>query len=215
MNNTIEAIIFDLGNVIIDIDPKRTLDALKHLACKPEIESEHLQRFDNLNTKLETAIMDPPAFRAETRKLFHLEEVDDEAFDAIWNKLILDVLPHRIRLLDSLSKKYRIFLLSNSNLIHHKYYCDQFRKLFPGRNLEDLFEKAFFSFQLGLRKPDIRIFETVIRQCGLYPPHSVFIDDLTENVNAANKCGLIGLQLKKGTDISGIFDDSLALRLSD
>lgn len=211
MNYSIEAIIFDLGNVIIDIDPKRTEAALGRLARNTDIQLQHLQHFDQLHKRLETADIQPAEFRSQTRQLFHLEEINDEAFDAIWNKLILDILPHRIHLLDSLSKKYRIFLLSNSNLIHHQYYCDQYKRLFPGRNLEDLFEKAFFSFNLGLRKPDVRIFETVIRQCGLNPPKTVFIDDLAENVHAANRCGLIGLQLKAGMDMSELFDRELKL----
>ena len=83
-----------------------------------------------------------------------------------------------------LKSRYRLFLFSNTNAIHYEKFSEIYRKLFAGE-LEDLFEKAYFSHALGHRKPDTSGFELIIRENGLDPKQTLFVDDALINVEGA------------------------------
>ena len=99
---------------------------------------------------------------------------------------------------------YRLFLLSNTIDVHWDYCVEH---LFPYRNhgVEDYFEHCFLSQRMHLAKPDAHIYEEVIRQANIYPDETLFIDDLKENCEAAEKLGIHTFQNVK-------FDDWLSLR---
>ena len=121
--------------------------------------------------------------------------------------MILDFPNERINLLKELSKKYRIFLLSNTNEIHYHQYnkdlIDQY-----GFDLSSLFEKAYYSHEIGMRKPDPEIFEFVLNDSKLIPAETIFIDDLNKNIDVANRMGIntIWIDIKNGDDITKKLD---------
>ena len=204
MNERIEAIIFDFGGVIINIDPSLTERAFYELSENPVLLRKHYNDFLMIHEQLETGSIDAGSFRNQTRALFGLSKLDDATFDTAWNALLLDIPAHRVALLKSLNPRYRLFLLSNTNEIHYEKYCEDFRKIYPGRSLGSLFEDTFFSFEMGLRKPDPEIFRTVIRECVIDPDHTLFIDDTLEHVQAALSCGLRAYHLKPGEEIQSV-----------
>ena len=130
--------------------------------------------------------------------------IDDFTIDITWNKIIGDYPAHRINLLKSLQKHYRLFVLSNTNEIHYKHYISKFREEFNSE-FESLFEKAYWSFQIGKRKPDKNIYEFVIEHSGLIPEETLFIDDSLQNIEPANEIGIVGLYLESEVDISSFF----------
>jgi glucose-1-phosphatase len=204
MKEEIEAIIFDFGGVIINIDPALTEKAFLKLSDSPARLQQSYKAFMHIHNTFEVGSIDATAFRNQTRALFGLSKLDDALFDAAWNALLLDIPAHRVALLKSLNPRYRLFLLSNTNEIHYEKYCDDFSKIYPGRSLRSLFEDTFFSFEMGLRKPDPEIFRTVIRECVIEPDCTLFIDDTLEHVQAARSCGLHAYHLKPGEEIQSV-----------
>ncbi len=202
----IKNIIFDFGGVICNIDVTLTERAFQNLG---------LQRFDKkkavtdtvgLFELFETGRISPADFRDKIRGHFGFA-LTDTAIDEAWNALLLDIPPERISILDSLRNNYRIFLLSNSNKIHYDHYVNDFRVKFGFDDFDALFEKAWFSFNIGLKKPDPAIFRYVLHHCGLQPDETLFIDDTLVHVESAQRTGLNAhyLKIADGQSILDIF----------
>lgn len=202
----IKNIIFDFGGVICNIDVTLTERAFQNLG---------LQRFDKkkavtdtvgLFEQFETGRISPADFRDNIRSHFGLAQTDP-VIDEAWNALLLDIPPERIKILEGLRKNYRIFLLSNSNKIHYDHYVNDFRVKFGFDDFDALFEKAWFSFNIGLKKPDPAIFRYVLHHCGLQPDETLFIDDTLVHVESAQRTGLNAhyLKIADGRSILDIF----------
>jgi putative hydrolase of the HAD superfamily len=111
----------------------------------------------------------------------------------------LDFPLRRLEFLQKLTKKYRLFLLSNTDSIH----IDTFERdngLSFTRDFYMCFEKVYFSFEMGMRKPDAEIFEYLIKNHELSPKRTLFIDDKKENTDAALLLGLQVWNLKVGQE---------------
>ncbi len=192
MENT-TAIIFDLGGVIMDIDVKHTLHAFTQLG----IENIH-QYFGHgfaasFFSDHEAGRISDEIFLEKIKALL-AKDVSDESIVHAWNALLLSFPAARIDLLRELGKKYRIFLYSNTNAIHYNRFSEIFTQTFTGK-LEDLFEKAYFSHQLGHRKPDPEGYLEIIAENELDREKTLFVDDALINVEGAIKTGLKALYM--------------------
>lgn len=207
----VENIIFDFGGVILNIDYQLTIDAFKEIGMdnfeKSYSQATQIHLFDNL----EIGNISPDEFRNGIRKVSQ-KDLSDEKIDYAWNKIILDLPEKRIRLLTALKNKYNIFLLSNTNRIHYDLYIKQLQK-FGYNNFDEIFKKAYFSFEIGLRKPDLEIFEYIINKENLNPDKTVFIDDSIQHIEAAVQLGIQTYHLGKNEDILNLFDEKLELIL--
>jgi FMN phosphatase YigB (HAD superfamily) len=198
----ISAIIFDLGGVIMDIDVKQTLKAFTKLGLK-DIEKYFGHGFAaSFFSDHEAGKITDEEFLNEIKKLLS-GEVSDEAVIDAWNALLLCFPPERIALLREIKTKYRLFLFSNTNAIHYNKFSGIYRNEFSGE-LEDLFEKAYYSHSLGHRKPDASGFELIISENGLDPKETLFVDDALINVGGAIRTGLKGLYLPPGFFITDV-----------
>lgn len=122
----------------------------------------------------------------------HAKGVAKEQIVDAWNAMLVNFPAGRIEFLQGLQKKYRTFLLSNTNAIHH----DAFQSILGDTGLLDsCFEKAYYSHVVGMRKPDKEIYEWVLMENGLSAEETLFIDDTPENVKAAESAGIRGLYL--------------------
>lgn len=201
--SSLRNIIFDFGGVILNIDYQRTEDAFKQLGIRDFAgiysQAEQKQLFDDL----ETGKIGPAQFRDSIRSL--AGPVSDPLIDQAWNAMLLDLPEERIELLESLGKKYRIFLLSNTNAIHYDSFAAYMRNKFKRDIFKDVFEKAYLSFEIGMRKPDKEIFEYVVKQNGLNKEETLFIDDSIQHIHGARAAGLHAHWLEKGTTILDLF----------
>jgi glucose-1-phosphatase len=198
----ISTIIFDLGGVIMDIDVKQTLHAFTKLGIK-NVENYFGHGFAaSFFSDHEAGRLSDEDFLKEIKKLITGEASDEDVINA-WNALLLRFPPERINLLKELKSRYRIFLFSNTNAIHYDKFSEIYRDTFSGE-LEDLFEKAYFSHSLGHRKPDPTGFELIIEENKLDPKKTLFVDDAFINVEGAIKTGLKGLYLPPGFYITDI-----------
>ena len=182
-------IIFDLGAVLLNIDFQRTMAAFKNLGAENTNEFFSAYAQYSFFDEFDKGLITPYEFRNEIKK-FLKKNVTEEMIDKAWNAMILDFPKERIDLLLSYKNKYRTFLLSNTNAIHFPVYNNQLKENFNINNLSDLFEKAYYSYRLGLRKPDKEIFELVLKENNLIPNETTFIDDSPANIATANELGL-------------------------
>lgn len=198
---SIKNIIFDLGNVIINIDPVLSVKAMSKLGFLDFEKSYSLLSQSNLFDSLEKGLITPEQFHNEINAELKTKVSSDEINKA-WGAMLLDFPAQRIELLQSLAKKYRLFLLSNTNIIHFHQYNNDLEKQY-GFGLNSLFEKAYYSYDIGMRKPDAEIFEYVLDDSDLNPFETVFIDDLDKNIDVAGRMGLntIWIDVAKGDDI--------------
>jgi putative hydrolase of the HAD superfamily len=199
---SIKNIIFDLGNVIINIDPELSVQAMSELGFNDFEKSYSLLNQSNLFDLLEKGKISAEGFCAEINSELK-EKVSSDKINKAWGAMLLDFPVKRIKLLQILAKKYRLFLLSNTNIIHfHQYNNDLINQF--GFGLNSLFEKAYYSFEMGLRKPDPEIFEQVLEESNLNPFETVFIDDLDKNIDVAGRMGIntIWIDIAKGDDIT-------------
>ena len=200
----IKNIIFDLGGVILNIDYNLTVEEFKKL---------NLENYDKLFTQmqqsdlfnlLETGKVTPQEFRAEIKKISNIK-ITDKQIDGAWNAMLLDFPTKRIGLLNNLKNKYRIFLLSNTNIIHLEEYNRTLQNNFGLENMSQIFEKEYYSHEIGMRKPNVDIFEFVLSENNLSPSETLFIDDSPQHIDTANKLGIIAYHLTNGETINDIF----------
>jgi len=198
----IKNIIFDYGRVIINIDFKITIDAFKKLGFSEIEKAIFRSGSTKLLTQIEKGTLKPDEFYNQIRRISNLPLTDKDIENA-WNALLLDMPEKRIQLLKNLKNKYRIFLLSNSNIIHFQHYSQEL-KIIHHTSFDQLFEKTWFSFNLKMTKPHLNIFKYVITDANIKPIETLFIDDMEINVAAAKKVGMKGYALLKGEDVTDI-----------
>lgn len=202
----IKNIIFDFGTVIINIDMYGVRNKFLEFGVdNPDDIYTHL--FDNgIYFNLEIGAITPEQFRDEIRSKINVELSDDQ-IDEAWNAIILDIPQERVRMLEKVKENYRIFLLSNTNQIHFDFYNGYFADAFGYESLASLFEKAYFSHEMMVRKPDPAIYEMVLDDAGLIPEETMFIDDMLPNIEAASELGIRGYYLKEGEKMTSLFND--------
>lgn len=186
----IKNIIFDYGNVIFEIDFKRAQEALLQLGIANSQEFFAHKGHHHLFNDFETAAISPAAFRTGIRNAAGNHELTDQEIDDAWNSLLIGVPPGIHDVLLKVKQKYRTFLLSNNNETHYNYILDYLKKEFGMDDNSGLFEKAYYSQQMFLRKPNVEIFEQVIKENGLDPEETLFIDDSPQHIEGAKLAGL-------------------------
>lgn len=200
--NGIKSIIFDFGNVLLNIDPALSAKAFTELGITEGIDFWGSRSSADLLVGLEKGSITPDEFRKGAMKML-VPGVKPQQVDEAWNALLLDLPPKRVEKLKSLKSQYRLFILSNSNQIHYECFMSRFEKEF-GFPLDDLFEKLWFSHQAGMVKPNEEIFRFVLKDASLDPNETLFIDDTLVHVEAARKVGINAVHLQPGMEITDL-----------
>jgi putative hydrolase of the HAD superfamily len=204
----IKTIIFDFGGVILDIDPQITIKEFQKMGFKDVAKTNSKEFIEDIIRKFERGIYTPEVFRKKLKAFLDLE-VSDQKLDDAWNALIYDIPAERIEILEQVKKNYQMLLLSNSNEIHYDLYVRDLQLRFGYREFDELFDKAYFSFDMHLSKPDPEVYEFIINQHDLKPSQTLFIDDNEENIAAASKLGLKTYLLAKPERVRDIFEDGV------
>ena len=190
-DSKIEFLIFDMGNVIIDIDISLTIKALKDDLAENDFVLADEFMTTPLHFDFETGTITEMEFRNGIRMAFK-KEWEDSWIDKVWNTLLLTIPKERVELLKALRKDYKLYLLSNTNSIHFKVVEEIYRRDNGNSNesFRDLFDHLFLSYEMGLQKPDKKIYQTVVETIGARPEECLFFDDLEENLTAAKEVGI-------------------------
>ena len=192
-NRSIHNIIFDLGGVFLNLDFSLTISALQKL-IGIEIYARHHQ-FEFID-QFEMGLLSAAEFRSEIRMLASASGVkqalSDQDIDLAWNAMLKDLPLRRIEWLKGISSKKRVFLLSNTNEIH-KLAFDQIAAKTIGsiKAFDEIFEGAYYSHLIGLRKPTPDIYKYIVDRHGLDAHHTLFIDDTHSNLIGAEAAGIM------------------------
>lgn len=203
----IKNIVFDLGGVLLNIDPQKTIKAFAKLGMEQLVGDNGLSYDHEIFYLMEQGKVTPEEFRNGVRKLLPAK-VSDSQIDEAWTAMLLDFPEIRVQLVKNLRNNFKIYLFSNTNAIHVEKYHFNFRKQ-HGFEVSSLFEKDFYSNEIGFRKPSAESFQEIIRLSGINASESLFIDDSKANVEAAIASGLNGFWLEPGKKIEDLFQEYL------
>ena len=198
-----EAIIFDLGGVILNIDYHLTRKAFEKAGIHNFNDMYSQAAADELFDDLETGKIDPPDFyrKLNERAGVHLSDSD---IRQAWNAMLLDFREESLERIAALRPKYKLYLLSNTNHIHLTAFNEIYHRKKRNIAFPDHFIKAYYSCEMGLRKPNADIFEFVLSENQLDPSTTIFIDDSVQNIAAARSVGLQTILLENGKKIEDL-----------
>ena len=190
-----DSIIFDLGGVLYDIDVQRTKNAFAALGLDDFSKLYTLKEQVDLFDSLEKGQINEEGFVEGINKLSGVPLTPEQVKQA-WNALLIGMPGENVDLLRNLKANgYKLYLLSNTNILHYSSIQTEIQEKFGLNSLDELFDKAYISYKIGMRKPDVEIYEYVIRD--IDPGRSIFIDDNEDNVKASIAAGIPAVQKLK------------------
>ena len=202
----IRNIVFDLGGVLIDIDPQRCIHRFEKLGLTNASSLMSGADFKEVWLRFEKGEIDETEFRGYIRSCCSvLKDVTDDQIDFAWNGMLVSIPRYKLDLLLELRSRYVVYLLSNTNSIYWKWALENPFK-YRGFRAEDFFEKEYLSFRLNACKPEKAIFERVIEDANIDPKETLFIDDRIENTVAATELGIKTYTPKANENWSFLFD---------
>lgn len=194
--STIKNIVFDLGRVVVDIAPENAFNAFSKLSktnCSPaHIEAKMAE--NNIWKSYESGEMTDQEFREWIRQSFDIE-ADNDIIDYSFNTILQEVDPQKVKLIQSLSAHYNLFVLSNTSKIHMDYFLKMMHEKHGIPHFWDCFTKPFLSYEMGCWKPEKSIYQKMLKVGNMVPAQTLFFDDLEVNVQAAEELGIQTIQI--------------------
>jgi putative hydrolase of the HAD superfamily len=126
--------------------------------------------------------------------------MSDAAFDKAWTAMLLRIPKERCDLLKALSKRYDLYMLSNTSDLHTPVFEKMFRET-AGMEMFDLFTKIYYSHEIGFHKPDREAWEYVINDAGIKPAETLFLDDNIHNIKASQELGFQAIHIHERTNL--------------
>jgi len=189
-NPVIKAVIFDLGNVLVNYDVEKAakrFSVASGLTTREIWKRFFLSKFEQAYTRGELSTQEFHSIACKTLGV----SIPLATFRHYWNDIFWEN-PGMDRLLTRIKKHYPLYLISNTNALHFTHIKKQFRIL---RH----FKRRFPSHEVGARKPDLKIYRRVLKKIGLRPEETVFIDDMKSFIAGARKAGMHAIRFKTRT----------------
>jgi putative hydrolase of the HAD superfamily len=196
----VKNLIFDLGNVLYDIDFKKMNAAFTSIGIDGMDKHFTLNKSHKLFLDLEMGFVNEQEFYEGVRALVNLP-LTNEQIQFAWNALLVGFRKNSIDWIKQNNSKYNTYLYSNTNQIHHDYFIAEFESKLAAYPFVSLFKTPYYSHEMGMRKPDPASFSYILEKEGLLPAETLFIDDNEPNVLAAASVGLKVLHLKEGMTV--------------
>jgi HAD superfamily hydrolase (TIGR01509 family) len=190
-----DALLFDLGRVVLDIDFDR---ALAHWArcggCEPADLVERFERGD-VYQRHERGEIDDAAFFADVRRSLRIDISDQQILEG-WNAIIVGEMAGIAPLLARAARRLPLFVFSNTNRAHETHFSRHFAEVLGH------FREIYLSSTIGHRKPEPDAFDHVVKAMGVPAHRIVFFDDLADNIEGARARGLIGVLVRSTRDVA-------------
>jgi HAD superfamily hydrolase (TIGR01509 family) len=194
-----DALLFDLGRVVLDIDFSKTLACWAvHAGCEP---AQLVGRFarDDIYHRHERGEISDAEFFAALRTSLGVE-LSDAQFLEGWNAIFAGEMPGIAPLLERAAKRLPLYAFSNTNGAHVAHFSAAFAEVLGH------FREIFLSSRIGLRKPDAAAYDHVVKAIGVPAQHIVFFDDLPENIEGARARGLTAVHVTSPDDVAHALD---------
>ena len=190
----IKNILFDFGDVFINLDKDATLRELAN-AGYHEIDEELYPMIFSF----EKGLLTSPEFVKMAQNYF--PGIEEKKLITAWNAIILDFPERRLNFIKELAAKgkFRLFLLSNTNVLHIERVKEEMGKL-TYEIFRDCFEGFYLSHEMKMRKPDAEVFRTILDTHSLEPQETLFVDDTLEHILSARNLGLKTWHLQVGKE---------------
>jgi glucose-1-phosphatase len=196
----LKSIIFDLGNVLIDIDFPRSEQQLKALLGDNLLEKLEKINQANLFYEFEKGNVSEDFFIKTLQSLG--ENVSEQQIKDAYNAMLIGFKAERFEMLKRLAEKYTLYVLSNTNKMHIDWVHQHLEKDLHITNYESqYFKTVYYSHELHLRKPDVEIYEYVLQDAQLKAEETLFIDDNHDNIVAAQSIGIQVIHHELGNEI--------------
>ncbi len=196
----IENIIFDLGGVILDIDYNRTRKAFEDLGVTHFDEMYSQANANQLFQKLETGHISNDDFFNQLDKATDLG-LSSQQMRTAWDAMLLDFRESSLNFLAEIKSKYNTYLFSNTNFIHMEAFHHIFQSKERVHPFNDYFDQAFYSCEIGLRKPELESYQWILNHLNIEAAKTLFIDDSIQNIEAAKEVGIQTIYFKEGMKI--------------
>ncbi|WP_407160190.1 HAD family hydrolase [Bradyrhizobium sp. STM 3557] len=194
-----DALLFDLGRVVIDVDFSKAVACWAgHAGCAPDdIVSRYVQ--DEAYHHHERGTIEDAAFFANLRKMLGITITDDQFLEG-WNAIFAGEVEGVVPLLARAAKHLPLYAFSNTNRAHVAYFSTAYAEVLSH------FREVFLSSSIGLRKPDAEAYDHVVRAIGVPAERIVFFDDLAANIEGARARGLQAVQVRSSADVAAALD---------
>jgi glucose-1-phosphatase len=202
----IKNIIFDLGGVIINLNPLKTIAEFNSLTYMPFESLYSSTSQSELFNEFDKGTISTNDFFNEIRRQIRYEGPELNLLKA-WNAMLLDIPEKRLDLLVNAKQSYRTFLLSNTCEPHIACFEHDLYMKHGVKNFNDYFDAVYYSCRIGMRKPHQEIFEFVLHQNNLVPKETVFIDDSVQHVKGAGACGINAYLLEKNMEVGDLLQE--------
>jgi putative hydrolase of the HAD superfamily len=200
----IKNILFDLGGVIVGINKQNAINRFKEIGLENIEDYLNEYRQNGIFLDLEEGKLTREEFHAEFVKLVG-HDVAPEDVDSGWLAFLTFIPEYKYDMLKELRKKYKVYLLSNTNpAIMNWAESEHFS---PTREpISAFFDKCYCSFRLKVAKPDKEIFEAIVRDSGIKPEETLFLDDGPANIEAAKALGFKTYLANQEEDLRKVFN---------
>lgn len=198
--NTADVLLFDLGGVVIDVDFERVFARwAAHAGC----DSAHFrERFPHgTGYELhETGEIDADEFFANLRSCFALDIANAQLLDG-WNAIFIGEMPGMSGLLENAARQFPLYAFTNTNRVHELAWSERFPDVLRH------FREIFVSSTIGLRKPDAKAYDYVVKAIGVPADRILFFDDNLANISGARARGLQAVHVKSIADVENALAD--------
>lgn len=185
----IKSVIFDLGGVLYDIDYHRTINALANIGLANADAHFSQMKQTHLFDLYETGKISTHTFFEELNRMLP-QPIDYSELEKAWNAILIDFKPGILAFLTKFKQKMPTFLLSNTNALHIETVNKQLINEYECGSLSPYFHKVYYSFEVGMRKPEAEVFLHILNENNLKASEVLFIDDSPQHIESAQKLGL-------------------------
>ena len=193
--NSADALLFDLGRVVLDIDFSKVVASWAgHAGCEP---AHLVGRFspDEAWRRHERGEISDAAFFEGLRASLGIDITDVQFLEG-WNAIFAGEMPGIAAMLARAGARLPLYAFSNTNRPH----VDHFSQVHAG--LLGHFREIYLSSTIGLRKPDHAAYAHVVDAIGVPASRILFFDDLAENIEGARACGLMAVHVTSSADVA-------------
>lgn len=205
---TIKNIIFDFGNVLLNINYALTDRSLNTLLALTPNDKEKIAKLKKYTLKYEVGTITTENFIWNVQRLSNGAIPQGQDVINAWNAMLIGWDNTKFDLLDKLKTQYHLYLLSNTNEIHITWAMRDLKRNHNIVDFEDrFFKKVYYSHLINLRKPESEIYEFVMEDANLIPNETLFIDDLLENTSMASSLGWNVIHHDPKNDLGTVIQD--------